>query len=402
MKKIMALLLTVGFIIGISAVSMAAATFSGEIDVGYQGWQQNQSGFFHHHHFHPLGNTEDAQADYVFGKMVLNGKLGEDLTGTLVFKDADTKYSSTADNMSNLAVDEASVTFTEDWGSLKLGYFGWNNNLKDILDVWTDDIKSQSTIAFSTPLTDNINLGLAFAYTGTGYGSVHDPWINDGTVMASSKIYWNGHLLADKIMADTNHPYLWGSASNLDNAEAYKNAFSADHGFTGGVAGGDLLYYHYNDNDTAWGINAFVQLGDFKPFVEYRNFQSNAIKSHSYYLTKFTTIEPYNLINCIVGFTYEPVNIPFYMRAEVDLNPNGFFSWSRENSWGTQYYYNTKYTYSGNPWGARIGYKLDNGAKIEAQYFHTGFDTDEALWYFIPNTVTAPQNKYYLKLICPF
>ncbi len=386
MKRILLFVITGMLIFGFSAVSMAAATFGGEITVGIQGWQQTASGSTTLIPQEELGNTSGYANDYVFGKMVLNGKLGADLTGTLALK---------GDPVSIGAVwDEASLTFTEDWGTLKFGFFGWNNNLKDILDVWTDDIKSQTTVAFNTKLTDNISFGMAFAYTGNGYGTVHDPWINDGS------LYVVGAGNQDYDYSTSAH----ATGQDLNKAAAYKNAFGGDLGFTSGIVGGDLLYYHYNDNDSAWGINASIQLGDFKPFIEYRNFQSNAYSDY--------TTEPYNLVNSIVGIIYESANSPFYARAEVDLNGKGFFAssffteyfldqFNQEHINDTLYYFNSNYTYKGNPWGIRLGYKLMNGSKIEAQYFHTGFDSHQ-LGGSDYASYSVPQNKYYLKLISAF
>ena len=418
LKRIITLCLTGLLIAGIPAVSLAAATFSGEIDTGWQGWRQNPSSFITE--LDPSAvNPGSSAGDYAFGKMVLNGALGEGLTGVLAFKDADRQYSATAANMSNIMVDEASLTFSEDWGLFKLGYFGWNVELQDILPIWTDDIKSQATIAYSAQLTDNLHLGLAFAYTGNGAGTVHDPWINDGTAPVSS-IYTRSGSSHSNIIQDTAlFSTLFHTTGDVNTAAAYRNAFGANLGFANDRGGGDLLYYHYNDNDSAWGVNTYLQLGDFKPFFEYRNFQSNASKSfpcNPAFSDSVITTQPYTLVNCIVGFTYEPAASPFYMRAEADLYGSGFFAWAWENKLAgiindTFYCYNAKYTYAGCPWGVRLGYKLNGAAKIEAQYFHTGYDLDTAFWPIsIPAynidfgnyTVSAPQNQYYLKLICAF
>ena len=419
-KKFLIGLFFVLLTLGMASAAFSDAAFSGEIMTGFQGWQRSSDDLDP-----DLVGSGGFATDYTFGKMVLNGSLGDDLTGVLVFKDADNKYTTAADNMTSLVVDEASLTFTEDWGTLKLGYFGWNDNLTDILNVWTDDIKSQTTVAYSNKLTDNLHFSMAMAYTGTGTGTVHDPWINDGTVFVSGSLtqeYTNyAYLITDTrfdpvALSDYSFSSS-GVATDLNVAQSYKNAFGGDLGFTSGNVGGDLLYLHYNDNDSAWGINLFAKLGNFRPFLEYRNFQSNASKQlHSppeleEEMAPFaaTVIEPYNLINTIVGITYESDESPFYARAEVDLNGTGFFAWSAHYvnpDDDTYYYYNAKYPYSGNPWGVRLGYKLQKDVKIEAQYFHTGFDADSAFWWLDGwselCTISVPQNKYCLKLICSF
>lgn len=294
MKKLLVLALSALLVLGLATASMAAATLSGEIDVKVKGTNVPD-----------LTTTPESPdgvyRDFTFGKIVLNGKLGDDLTGTLVVK---------GDNVtSGVAWDEASLLFTEDWGTFKAGYYGWNNNLKDILDVVTNDIKSDTTLSVGFAVTDNIKLGLAYAYTGNQYNADGD----------------------------------------------YKNPYAADLGFAGDNFGLNLLYFNYGDvsgdTDTAWGVNAYIVLDAFKPFAQYRS----------------ETLASDTKTNFILGATWTPANAPLEARIEADLS--------------------TEMDYDYTPWGVRLGYKLENGAKLEVQYKNLGVNSNY---------------EYYAQIIAPF
>lgn len=364
MKKILIATLTVIFMSGFATATMAAATFSGEIDVAMKGSYFNQ-GFYNE-----LANDryDDIRSyDYSLGKMILNGSLGDDLTGTLAFT-TDTEYFA-----GEVLVDEASITFTEDWGSLKLGYYGWNNNLKDIVNAWTIDIKSQANISTSIKLTDNLNLGLDYAFTGS-----------------TPKYYW---------LDDTQDNFLLGVMGG------YKNPFGADLGYAGDTFGGDLLYFNYNDFCTAWGFNTWMKLGDFKPFVQYRYMRFD----RSFLVFDEDENEEIDIPvridgdanSTIFGVTYEPDDIPIYIRAEVAL-ANGFdatFHFPGYNEEEEPISVSIPSAFNNTPWGMRLGYKLGNGAKVEVQYRYYG------IRYYDPvlrGYISSSGTDYYLKLICNF
>ena len=314
MKKLLVLALSALLVLGLATVSMAAATFSGEIRVGVTGNNANV-------YTSPNLTSDAASNAYAYGKMILSGKLGDDLTGTLVYL---------ADPVSGgIKVDESDVTFTEDWGTVKLGYYGWNNNIKDIIGTITSDVKSQTNISFSFPISDSLKLGLAYAYTGTNNQAV-------------------------------------------DNWYAEKNAFGADLGWAGDTMGADLMYYNYSTDNNAWGVNAYIKLGEVKPFVQYR-----ALNWGDSYKTSVT--------DCILGLTWDPTATPIYARVEANIAPDGIYNDVKLATYA-------KTRYDSAPWGVRLGYKLEDGAVVEFQYQAKGFLNKD--------NVTA--NDYYVKLKCPF
>ena len=161
MKKLLVIALSVVLVLAFATVSMAEATFSGEIDAGYKTYQVDS----------PAAGQGDQSMPYLFGKVVMSGKLADSVTGTLVIKDNDDDISASGsgnataagNNVGKMVFDEADAIFTVPFGTVKVGYFGWNNNPKDIIDTLRGDVKTDVVINPNFKITDNITLGLAYA-----------------------------------------------------------------------------------------------------------------------------------------------------------------------------------------------------------------------------------------------
>lgn len=247
MKKLLVLALTGIFVLGFAAATMAEATLSGEVDFGVKGDQ--------------TPTVDSKLYDYGFGKMTLNGKLGDNLTGVLVFKSEPVGAYGTANGRPSgaVVVDEADVTFTQDFGTVKVGYFGWNVNQKDILDVKTSDVKTNCVLSGTFNVAEGISVGAAVAVPDT----------------------------------------------RVDEEFAYglNVSYNAD------VFGGSILFIKpglADGNDAiGFGLDVYYKVMDpLKVFVEARDYDED-----------FT--------NCVVGAVYDSADVPFYGRVEVDALKNG-------------------------------------------------------------------------------
>jgi hypothetical protein len=341
MKKLLVLAVVAIMIFAFAAIAMAEATFTGEVDTGYKSYAPNAAG------------EKDQSMPYIFGKVVMSGKLGDDVTGTMVIKsngdpNCTSTPTATANSLDNsFQFDEADVTFTESFGSLKFGYFGWDNNPKDILDSLRGDTKSNFVASGAFKIAENFTLGLAYAIQPT----------------------------SDKVTAVAADPatYTLPVAGVLGGESKSANSpeLGIDLGYATDTLGVDLLstqdsgYYKSNgDRASVTGIQAWYKIGDFKPFIQYEAIDAkmfNLVSGVIHYNAKAVTNE-------IIGFTYDSADSPVYARVETDLSK------VKENG------------DKGNESGFRIGYKLADGAKIEAQSF----------------TNRAKDNFTYLKLICAF
>jgi hypothetical protein len=274
MKKLLVIALSVAMILAFAAVSMAEATFSGEIDAGYKAYSPDQG--------------KDQSMPYIFGKMVLSGKLGDSVTGTLVFKDADDDINATgnataaSDNVGKFAIDEASLVFAQSFGSIKVGYFGWNNNLKDIIDTYRGDVKTDVVVSGTVKVVEGLTIGAAYAIPTTD----------------------------DNGKTDGKNAGLYG----------------IDLGYATDAFGADLIYTNSSgkldkkgkDLATVTGVQGYYKLGDLKPYIQYEVVSDTGTKD--------------DLSNTIIGAIYESANSPIYGRVEYDLSaPNDI-----ENEYGVR------------------------------------------------------------------
>jgi hypothetical protein len=293
MKKLFVLAVSAMMIFAMAGISMAAVTVGGEIDGGYKSYSNDVT-------------DKTLSMPYIYGKVGINGQLGNNVTGTLVINDNDeditnnatTNRTAAADNINNLVFDEASVTFAESFGNIKVGYFPWNNNLKDILDTYRNDLQTDCAISGTFKLGGGLSLGAVYAIPTTD---------------------------------------AQGKTDGVNAAQ-----YGADLAYTTDSYGADLIYTSNTsgmtnkDGDAAvvMGAQGWYKIGNFKPFVQYEIVQDTASKD-----------DP---TNTIVGATYESASNPVYARAEYDLSTSN----DKENAYGV-----------------RAGYKLASGVKIEGQYY---------------------------------
>jgi hypothetical protein len=299
MKKLLVIALSAMMVLAFAAVSMAEATFSGEVDTGLKTYTPNG------------GDT--VSMPYIFGKVNMDGKLGNNVTGKMVIKSNSdpncftNPQDPTNENLTNnFQFDEADVTMNEGFGNLKFGYYGWNNNLKDIVDTLRQDVKSDFVSSASIKLGEKLNLGVAYAMPAT----------------------------------DTN-----GDAKGANAAK-----MGVDLGYNADSYGADLMYTNDSNYLTKatngnrayiLGVQGWYKVGDFKPFVQYETVPGDAYSG----VTKMADAPT----NIIVGATYDSAKNPIYARVEYDA--------AKENA------------ELSNETGIRVGYKLSSGAKIEAQHF---------------------------------
>lgn len=121
------------------------------------------------------------------------------------------------------------------------------------------------------------------------------------------------------------------AAANDDNVANPGLVYAVGVAYANDMFGGDVNYFKPvvgNDN-SAIGANAWYKLGDFKLFGNYE---------------KNDTIDA---TDSVVGASYDSAKMPLYGRVEYNLEAN-----DADNS---------------NPYGVRVGYKVNNNMKVEYQ-----------------------------------
>jgi Gram-negative porin len=303
MKKLLVLVMAVVMILAFAAVSMAEATLSGEVDTGYKTFKAD--------------NSDGVSSPYLFAKIVLNGKLGDDIGLT-----QDPGISETA-NANSFTFDEASVTFTESFGTIKFGDWAWNNNPKDILDTYRGDLRSEFAVAGSFKVADGFTVGAVYGFGGTDdkgktneengrYGYVNSPY---GVDLGYATDTYGADLIV------TNN-FWYSHTDTVNNVVVSSKAY------------------------TCTGVQGWYKVGDFKPFIQYETVDVSD-KTNG-------TNDP---VNTIIGATYESADVPVYARVEYDLSKidHNIANLGADDA--------------ANEWGVRLGYKLASGVKFEFQDF---------------------------------
>jgi hypothetical protein len=317
MKKLLVIALSAIMILACAAIAMADISLTGEIDTGYKG---------------ATTSDVDNSMPYIFGKVNVAGKLGDSVTGLMVIKsNSDPACPSTEKLENNFQFDEADFTIAESFGTLKFGYYGWNNNLKDIIDPVRGDVKSYFVSSAALKITDNFTLGLAYSFKGTDNAStiVTVPAIGDVT-----------------------------SAANTAYGDTIDGQFGIDLGYATDSFGVDLIYTDKNAASALYtslagtysttGIQAYYLINGFKPYVQYEK-------------ASFSESSYDDVANTIVGFIYDNADVPFYGRVEYDAS----------DDFGDNHMT-----------GVRVGYKLANGIKLEAQDYTNIKGTEDKADYF--------------------
>ncbi|MGE5581797.1 MAG: porin [Bacillota bacterium] len=251
MKKILVLALSGIMVLTMAAVSMAAVTVGGEGNFGY-----NFTG----------------KQDFNDFKISATAKLNDEVTAFGALKAENT-------NGGNVGFDEAWVSFTEPFATVKVGHFAYNaKGGVDIVPVVFGDLKNQAGISVTAPLSENISI--------------------------------NGYV---GMPSENNTQYAVGVAAKF------------------GALSGDVNYFEPKqaNNDPGYVVNVGYQV--MEPLKLYANYETQKQNGQ-------------DVKDTIVGAQLDSANLPVYGRLEYDTQKAGDDS---------------------NAWGARIGYKMGNGASIQ-------------------------------------
>lgn len=320
MKKLLVVALSAIMVLSMAAVSMAAVAVGGEFNFGYK---TEATDNLSKDDKTALSDPSkpDKGTDFIESKVTVSGDVNDNLA---VF--AAIKTNDGSSNNAGFFNDELWAKLKYDAFALQVGYFGFGfGGPKDILDAAYGDFKADAGLLASYKFTDAITGKLYYGYDN------------------------------DYIRTAANGPvYLDGATG--DGAIAVGVDYAADalaFGLT--FAQPNLDFKSQNlETDSIIAANVSYAIGAFKPFVSYS----------SYSETKNNKDQDNSVI--ILGFTLESADMPFYARAEYDLDSeNEVAGWAKDDL---------------SLYGIRLGYKLNANAAIEGQFKTvanaTGSDTD--------------------------
>lgn len=232
MKKFVAIVLSLVLVFAVAIIASAAPTVSGELD---------------------FGKNFEANSNIANGKVGFNSNIAEGMNTNIVLK---------ADpiDTTGVTVDEAWFQAAKEFGTFKVGYFGYNQKGGiDILTPAIGDIKDGLTASYSVKLNDNVTLNAAAAN-------------DDETVVTPEKGL----------------------------------VYSAGIGYATENFGGDVNYFKpvVGDDNTAIGMNAWYKMDDLKIYGNYENNSQSTVK------------------DMIVGANYDSAKVPVYARGEYNLQQN--------------------------------------------------------------------------------
>jgi|GEM_PF-6548024 hypothetical protein len=350
MKKLLAIVLSVVLVLAFAAVSMAEVAFSGELDAGYKSYSASSD----------YTTESDGSMPYLFGKLIMNGKLGDSVSTCIVLKDADDDIgpgdnsTHSAENNSKMVFDEADATFLVPFGNIKVGYWGWNPKYSDIVDPLRADVKTDAAFNPNFNITKNLTFGVVYAF-GTSDA--------DGNTDGTSSGYYGANLS----YATDSYGF------DLVYADATQSRATAFYSKAGAADG-------TNDNDrtSVGAVNVWYLVNGCRFYIQYEQCLDDAyvstVDSTSYDQAtgKTTTTYAWNKAdddpsNILLGINYDNADVPVYGRLEYDA--------SNAND-------------QKHMTGVRVGYKLTSGAKLEAQYYG--------------NIYGGKDSKDYVKVVCPF
>jgi hypothetical protein len=337
MKKLLAIVLSVVLVLAFAAVSMAEVTFSGELDAGYKSYSASSD----------YTTESDGSMPYLFGKLIMNGKLGDSVSTCIVLKDADDDIGPgdnsvhSAENNSKMVFDEADATLLVPFGNIKVGYWGWNPKYSDIVDPLRADLKTDAAINPNFNITKNLIFGVVYAF-GTSDA--------DGNTDGTSSGYYGANLsyATDSYGFDLVY---------ADATQSLATAFYSKAGAADGT----------NDNDRTpvGAVNVWYLLNGCRFYIQYEKCMDDAyVYSSTLKVWGKADDDPSNIL---LGVNYDNADVPVYGRLEYDASD------ANDQKHMT---------------GVRIGYKLTSGAKLEAQYYG--------------NIYGGKDSKDYVKVVCPF
>jgi hypothetical protein len=290
MRKVVVLVLTVVLVFAVSLASLAevAVKFNGEGNFGYKFTEDNAEG-------------DDGTN---FGDFVL--KVTADVTDNVsLFTKIKEEYIAGKGKTNEFFIDEMFATLKYDPVSFKIGYYGFGfGGDKDILDTAIGDLKSQVGIQAETTLFEGLTAKIY--YPSKGAEEVENTWGGFGVGLNYSQDLFGFGLV-------------YGQSDDLDDTDPLNITTTSYKGYA--VTG------------------FYIPIPDLKAFVDY------TIKT-----VEYSSGDKDNT-NIIVGALYTPVDLPFELRVEYDLDDKN----ETDADWTKDF----------NPWGVRAAYKLNDNTKIQ-------------------------------------
>ncbi|HYH02506.1 MAG TPA: porin [Bacillota bacterium] len=285
MKKFLGIALTVGLVLSMTVVTVAApkVTVGGEGNYGYDFAKDSYKGD-EGANFGDLALTVTAEIN---NNVSLFGKL---------------KTEDLSKGMGEHFTDEAWAYLKFAPMNLKIGYFGFGfGGSKDILDVPMGDFKSSVGLQAETLIAEAVAAKLYFPTRS----STKDDVI-DGTVCADN---------AFGLRFDYNK-------------EAFGVGVIYGRTDVNDVINGDTVI---GDNATAYTLTAY-----YKPLKDLKTFLDYSIKEIEYRDSSST-----DDTSIIIGVLYTPANLPYECRLEYDLDDENDFKSPEENfnPWGIRLAY---------------------------------------------------------------
>ncbi len=319
MKKLLVVALSAIMVLSMAAVSMAAVAVGGEFNFGYKTEAPDTLDA-------ALGG-DDKGTDFIESKVIVSGDINDNLA---VFAAIKTNGSS-ENGGSRFFNDELWAKLKYDAFNLQVGYFGFGfGGPKDILDAAYGDLKADAGLLASYKFTDSFTGKLYYGY--------------DNDVAAAV-------MVDTSTPADTPDTLVY---STLDGA-AGDGAIAVGFDYAADALSVGLIFaqpnFEYTDLNTKYetdnviAANVSYAIGAFKPYVSYSSC------SVSTTIAGVKTDSDDSVI--MVGFTLESADMPFYARAEYDLDTeNEVKGWTEDL----------------DIYGIRLGYKLNANAAIEGQF----------------------------------
>lgn len=152
MKNLLAIVLSAVLVLSFAAVSMAAITVTGEVNVGLTLAPEASKGQF-----------SDA-------KVVFDAAINDTLSANVAIKGTNAGSTDNDGDTTgyNVVLDTYSISNKFDMGTLKLGYFGANlNGKKDILGVAIGEIKPAALIEFAANVGEGMKVAVDYDYQTT-------------------------------------------------------------------------------------------------------------------------------------------------------------------------------------------------------------------------------------------
>lgn len=255
MKKLLVLGLAIVMVLAFAAASMAATvTVGGELDFG-KGWI----------------DTAGWQDEYNVcnAKVTFTAQIADDVKAFVALK-GDAANSPAW----NVLVDEAWTQFTEDYGTIKVGYFGYSQNQKDIIDAVIGDVKSALTVTYAGKLTDQLTLNLAAANEGNADGLDYSVGLAyDADNFGVNINYFKWATLVDAYYSAEGY-YKLDALKLYAQYENYSNHSSAQNFIVGGVYdSADVPLFvraEYDLNDQGAGSNDWAVRLAYKVTANYK------------------------------------------------------------------------------------------------------------------------------------